>query len=495
MTTSAAPPDRGVLRRPFAERPHQWWWIASPALLALVLSTAWSWRPSYWRDETSTVSAAVRPIAALPHLLRHVDAVHGLYYALLHPLAQIGVDSWWLRLPSALATAGTAALIAVLGRQLVDRRTGVAAAVLWSMLPISSRYGMDARSVALGVLVSVGATVVLVGAVRRGGRRWWIGYTLLVALGGYLFLFSILALAGHAVVIVSERADGARLIRPFTLSAAAAAALISPLAFLSIRESAQLSWMTRPTLGGSVSLIWTLWFGPKPLAGAMWLMVGAAIVLAIVAWRRGGRRLLAVGLAGAGVPPVILLAASQLHPLFVDRYVASGAAYISLLAGYALTRLPGRLGVVGAVAGAVVVAVLAAGTWKADRAPGAWQEEPDRLASIMTSERQPGDEVVFQPTFLRSFVTAYPSAFSGLPDVTIGETPNDSGTLGGLNASHVVIGRRLSTAKRLWLWRDGRIVSPSSDDGIDREAMVRQGFTITRTWNAGWSHLDLLERH
>jgi len=55
------------------------------ALLAAVISCAWAGKPSLWFDESATISAsASRTVPELWRLLTHIDAVHGLYYLLMH---------------------------------------------------------------------------------------------------------------------------------------------------------------------------------------------------------------------------------------------------------------------------------------------------------------------------------------------------------------------------------------------------------------------------
>src|SRR5215813_9472968 len=63
--------------------------IAIPALVTLAVGL---WRisvPSYWRDESVTVAMARRPVGDMINALDRSDAVHGLYYLLMHPIAAI----------------------------------------------------------------------------------------------------------------------------------------------------------------------------------------------------------------------------------------------------------------------------------------------------------------------------------------------------------------------------------------------------------------------
>ncbi|WP_371617893.1 hypothetical protein [Streptomyces sp. NBC_00454] len=87
-----------------------------------------------WRDESVTWQVAHRPLGALWELLGQVDAVHGLYYLLMHAVFAVaggGADGasaglWALRLPSVAATALAAAGVAAVAHRLAGAggRTG-----------------------------------------------------------------------------------------------------------------------------------------------------------------------------------------------------------------------------------------------------------------------------------------------------------------------------------------------------------------------------------
>ena len=53
--------------------------LANAAVSFVAITT-----PSVWFDEAATVSGATRSIPELLHMLGKVDAVHGLYYMLMH---------------------------------------------------------------------------------------------------------------------------------------------------------------------------------------------------------------------------------------------------------------------------------------------------------------------------------------------------------------------------------------------------------------------------
>lgn len=92
------------------------------AVLAAVISGAWASRPSLWFDEGATISAsASRTLPELWSLLGHIDAVHGLYYLLMHGwFAIFPPTELWSRLPSCLAIGAAAAGVVVLPNSFRD---------------------------------------------------------------------------------------------------------------------------------------------------------------------------------------------------------------------------------------------------------------------------------------------------------------------------------------------------------------------------------------
>ena len=96
-------------------------------LLAAAVSLAGAGRPSFWYDEAATISASYsRSLDQLWQMLGNVDAVHGLYYVLMHGwFTIVPPTEFWSRAPSGLAVGGAAAGVVVLGRAvLVPHRRG-----------------------------------------------------------------------------------------------------------------------------------------------------------------------------------------------------------------------------------------------------------------------------------------------------------------------------------------------------------------------------------
>lgn len=472
--------------------------VAVPAALAFLASVALSWRPSYWLDETVTVSSTVEPLSELRGVLARTDAVHGLYYLLLHPWAQVSVAAWWLRLPSALAVGVTAGLVAVLGWQLGGRRVGLLSGSVFAILPITSYYGMEARGYALSMMVAAAATVSLVRAVRGGGTRWWVAYGGLLAVAVSVFLFSALLVAGFAVWVGlgPVRRPGVR--RAWLLATLAAGVLAAPLAAVAAAQQGQVAWVARPTLAGTVALWQGLWFSSATgLALVMWALVAIAVVVGgVPRWRASAadRDLVVLGLSCAALPPLILLAVSAVHPVFVPRYVLGCVVPLSLLAGYGLSRIPFRQ---AGVVGLMVVLLAGLGAQRAQRRVDGKGDVMSSLAAVVQHDRRPGDALMFTPEYWRSVAVAYPRAFAGLPDIALASTLDLSRRPDAATVTEAVMVQRLAGTTRVWLVSE-RGASRAGPAGVlaarERAALRAAGFTVVRTYRGERTGLALATR-
>ena len=96
-------------------------------VLAAAVSLGGAGRPSFWYDEAATISASYsRSLGQLWQMLSNVDAVHGLYYMLMHGWFKLlPPTEFWSRAPSGLAVGGAAAGVVVLGKQFSSRTVAV----------------------------------------------------------------------------------------------------------------------------------------------------------------------------------------------------------------------------------------------------------------------------------------------------------------------------------------------------------------------------------
>lgn len=432
------------------------------------VSLAGSWVPSLWHDEAATISAATRSLPELLHLIQTVDAVHGLYYALMHVWTSIaGTSAFAVRAPSALAAGlAVAALVLLVGR------TGSRAAALLSgaaliLLPRFAWAGVEARSPALTMLLAVVLTAVLLEASGRRDRAPWVAYGILLALSGVLFLDLVLLVPAHAIALLLLRRG---LPRGFLVAVGSAAVVLVPFGLIAAGQSEQLFWVQEPTLGAWWDVLVVQFFGSNwPLA----LAVAAVLIAGLVVRRQP--KVLAVAVPVLVVPLAVLLAASLLlEPLYVPRYLTFTAPALAALLGFALAALR-RAG----IAALVVLALLATPTIVAERLPEAKDSAWAAVAQVVSAHRTGGSEGVLWGTLTRfprvparAIGIGYPGAFAGMEDLTLESAPGPSGTLWGTD--HQVELLDLAGLDTVWVI--------GADDRWSDE-LASAGFVRTHVWH------------
>ena len=186
-TRDRARPAVSTVRRPApaaAAAPHRagpagraaaavWW--APVAAAAAVMACFGLWglarQSAMGNDEAASRWAASLSLAQLAHLLRHVDAVHGLYYLLLHGWMAAGTSPAVLRVPSVIAMVAAAALMVVLARRLTGpgragQLAGLFAGLVVALSPVVSYYAQTARSYALVYACVLGQCLALLSALQ-----------------------------------------------------------------------------------------------------------------------------------------------------------------------------------------------------------------------------------------------------------------------------------------------------------------------------------------
>jgi mannosyltransferase len=261
-----------------ARRRLDWTLIASPVVTLAVMLWGVSARP-YWGDEADTVSAVSRSLPQLIRLLGHIDAVHGLYYLLMWPVARIaGTGEFAMRVPSAVAMAVAAAAVTAIARRLASRQAGLCAGLLFAALPTVSIQAHDARPYAMITAVAAAASYLLVRTAQDPRPRFFVAYALSLVLVGYVQLFGLLLVPAHAVTLIGLRRrrgtaeDGqlavarAPLGRGWLMTIAVAGVAVAPVAILGWAQRAQIAWIPRPGWNDAGDLVNTLIAGSAAAA-------------------------------------------------------------------------------------------------------------------------------------------------------------------------------------------------------------------------------------
>ncbi|WP_425584214.1 glycosyltransferase family 39 protein [Streptomyces nogalater] len=445
-------------------------------------------RGGMWRDEAVSFQVGRRTVPQIWHLLHDVDAVHGLYYLLLHAVLAVHPGEVVLRLPSVCAAAGTAALVAALGSRLVRPRAGLWAGLLYAVTPMAGHYAQEGRSYALVAAGATAATLLFVRAVPSGS--WW-PYGVVLALTCWLHEFAVLLLLAHAVSLALARAGG-RVWRGWGCAAAAVVLALLPMVLVSRGQSAQLAWLRAPTAETAGGLL-RKFLGPAD--SVYWVCVALACLgLLRLVGRRGELTCAGVALPVAVVPPLVLMLVSQASPLYVDRYVLYALSGAPLLVACGAERVAGaverlRPGGRGArcrlpdsralaLLGVAAVALSVFHQFpllRADREPGARADDLGAVSRAAGRRLGEGDAVMFVPAAMRNVALTYPRPFRGTRDVLRVAGAAKSGTLYGREAGVAELRRRLARLDRVWVVGDRRLLGAR---WVPRDPVERAKVTV-----------------
>ncbi|MGW1358433.1 glycosyltransferase family 39 protein [Streptomyces chartreusis] len=403
---------------------------------------------SVWRDEAATWQVARRSTGDIWQMLAQVDAVHGLYYLLMHAVFEcFDPGTTALRLPSVLGMAVAAVCVAEIGRRLAGIRAGLAAGLALGLLPAVQFHLQEGRPYAL-VAAGAGISTLLLVAVLQGRGRavHWLGYAGTVAVCGLLNWLSLLILPAHLATLVWTRARR-RTWTGWALASAPAVAAVLPLILFSRRQSEQVSWIP--------PLTWHMLIGPAVL-----LAIGGLGAL-LDRPHTGRLSVAAVGLPLLAVPQLGLLGLSLIRPLFLDRYILFSMLGLALLIGTALgtaTRAAGprhpraSAWLVPVVVAVAFVALLPQSLAK--RSPDSRVDDVLAVATDVRRLKETGDAVVFVPAARRDTALVSPDAFAGLRDVALVRGPVASGTLKGEEADPARIRAAMLAQRRILLVTD-----------------------------------------
>jgi mannosyltransferase len=408
--------------------------VGLPTALAAVLCLVQIAGRSIGFDEAATVTIAAQHGSALGSAIAHDGGNMSGYYLLLHVLmAAFGNGELLIRLPSALASVATVALIGAIGLRLFGRRAAFAAGLLTAVsLPLVF-WAQNARGYALMVaFVSAAYLVIVPLAAPEGGRhrrperpgRRWVAYGVLMTLAIYSSFVAVLVLPAQLLALLAGRQT--MRLRQFAGAWAGIALLCVPLLVLAVRRGAgQLFWVPRPTRKLEVQVLQSLTsagqepsFHPTSTTTALMVLTGAVLLaMAIAIVRVRPARDSAWGWAMAGgwvvVPVAIALVYSLVsQPVFLPRNLLMSVPAMSLLLGAGIgdVRLTRR-----AAPAALALLVVLVGLRALQLVPsyGVSPEPWQRATGYVLARARSGDCIAFYPLDARMAFQYYVGTGTG----------------------------------------------------------------------------------
>jgi mannosyltransferase len=212
------------------------------------------------------------------------------------------------------------------------------------------------------------------------------------------------------------------------------------------------------------------------------------------------------------LPAAILLAVSQIHPMYDARYIlyslpalalliAAGLAWLTRLARQVVPASPGRaagvLSWLPAVAVLTLLAAMVLAPQRLIRLPSARADNLATVSAIVAANEQPGDGVLYLPSNKRVFGMAYPAPFQRLRDLALARSPVAAVNLLGTEVPAPTLLARGARVHRIWLvsGRDGlvRLQNPVGPQQ-KAEAVLLRSFHLVRRWTVRGDMLCLFVR-
>ena len=467
---SALPGDRLTL-------PQGVWDPLIVGVLAAAVSLVGAGRPSFWYDEAATISASYsRSLGQLWQMLNNVDAVHGLYYLLMHGWFQIFPPTeFWSRAPSGLAVGGAAAGLVVLGKQFSPRTVAVTSGVVCAILPRTTWAGIEARPYALSMMAAVWLTVLLVYATRRDNAAAWLSYGIVLVISTLLDVYLVLVFLAHvAFVCVFQRSR--RVLARFAMTSVVVGIAVTPFVVVAVGQTHQIRWLGPIGHRAIEDVTIQQYFERSPPFALLSALVVAA---ATVRWLRrsaqlteSDRQLLTLAIAWLLIPTALIVIWSTLvHPIYTPRYLTFTAPAMALVLGVCIAAVASQPWAATALIGLFAVAA-APNYVLAQRGPYAkYGMDYSQVADLITAKAAPGDcllvndTVTFMPAPMRPLMAARPDAYRKLIDLTLWQRATDRNDVFDTNLIPEVVAKPLSHCRVVWIITQADKATPAHEQG------------------------------
>jgi mannosyltransferase len=379
---------------------------------------------SLWLDEIFTVRIAREGIGEALAPQRDHPPLNYLLTALA--IRALGESEFAARVPPLMAGTLALPLLMVLGRSLRQSQAGWWAALLLAVSPLHLKYTQEARHYALLMSVALLSYILLFRALRQPGRRRWLAYGAVTALGLYSHYGALVVVATQLVLLAPWLWQQWRTGRRHLLRGPVEAGLIAVLLYLPWLPQLFLALGANTGTGAIVdtggaatpadwaSVLFSsfgMYYGRRP-----WLLLALSL-LGMLIWLIQGRRRDLVRVLVSLLLPLALIITFPISRGAFARYVIYLLPFYLLLAAVPPAALAGRLAAYGrgpflvaSLAGALAVSLLG---WQPVQNEYAFVQEDWRaVITYLEQQAQSGDILV--PLSL-SFVNGYNLVADSMP--------------------------------------------------------------------------------
>lgn len=469
--------------------------VLPPVLVTLGLGAYHLGASQVRQDESATWWAAHLSWGDLGKLLDNTDVVLAPYYVLMHVWVSLaGSSPAMLRLPSLLATAATAGLLALLGRRMFDAPTGLVAGLVFAVLPVTTLYAQEARPFALSALAVVAAALLLYRALDHEGADRWGGYAFGMLCTGLFHPVAATVVVAYLVMTMTTQRE--------RIGAWFAVTLVPVAPLLAVLMLARGQNHQDPAGASGLDSLLHL---PQDLLGSSRVAaaVGLLVVLGVLLSRKTGLALL----VWAVLPPVALFVLRSYGNLFTPSYFVFTVPALALLAAAGVCRLgralPGKVPgvasrqIVIGLAGAAAVAAVSFQALQpvhADPQPG--QRDFQAAAGYLLTQSKAGDGVVYggdQVNVTRAFGYQLRDMSIRPREVFVSVPPQQDGTYTGKPCSAPVVCTK--GVNRIWVVSTANAAAPYAGMTSVEAKFLQANYKATSAQEfAGALRVTLLQR-
>ena len=432
-------------------------------VLAAAVSLIGAGRPSFWYDEAATISASYsRSLGQLWQMLNNVDAVHGLYYLLMHGwFAVFPPTEFWSRVPSGLAVGGAAAGVVMLGKQFSSRTVAVSSGVICAILPRATWAGIEARPYALAMMAAVWVTVLLVHAARRDNRWLWLAYGIVLAVSILIDVYLALMVLAHAAFLCFYRSGRTVLVR-FAVTSVLAVCAVAPFVRETVGQVHQIVWIAPIGRRTIEDVAIQQSFERSPL---FTLVSALVVVAAIVVWRftsaqlaQADRQLLTVAITWLVIPTAVIVGWSAwVHPIYTPRYLCFTAPAVALVLGVCVGALAVKPWAATAVVSVLALAAAPNYLLVQRSSYAKYGMDYSQVADLIAAKGAPGDcllvndTVSFMPAPMRPLLAARPDAYRKVVDISLWQRATERNDVFDTNLIPEASAGPLSVCRVVWI--------------------------------------------
>jgi len=469
-------------------------WLATvawsvPAVIMAAVGGIGVWSAPLSVAELTTWRFAATPLRDFWTLLGDAGGAQAPYLVLIRLWATVaGTSDLAVRLPSVLAMAAAAALVAGLGVRLAGLRVGFAAGVLFAALPATARFAQDAGPDALALCAALAATLLLVRIVDEPRGRTYVGYAVTIAVLGLVHVGAAAALVlAHGFTVAVLRVP-ARRAGAWLLASVAGAVPVVPFAVLWISDLGPVR------AGGAATLSWAATRAmPADLLGGA-LLAGAVLALAFVG--ASMRRPVVVATLWLFVTVAAVAVASAFTPLWEPRYLLAAVPGVVVLAAVALRQFPLARG----LAVMAAVGLLGVAGHVAIRGPAGHGTATRDVGVVLRADVRAGDVAIYGPVggpdqrAARLAVARYAGPGRRPADVLARVEPGGTGGADVAECAGTEVIGCLGQPERVWVVRAGTLADPLAGLDTAKQDALRAGYAPSRVWRPAGFTIGLYRR-